>query len=158
MLQVLKAEIEKELEDIRTELERIRLKKRKLRIENDSVLVDALYDSIASAIHSIYGGIEKVLVKIIKEIDRNVPVGKNWHRELLQRVSIEIPHIRPRIISDISREYLENILSFRHAFRNLYLYRLLPEKVIEISRISDRAFKIFEKEVKHFLKTVKKKH
>jgi len=58
-----------------------------------------------------------------------VPFGANWHRELLNQMSIEIPGVRPAVISEGLRENLEGYLGFRHVVRNVYTYHLNPEKL-----------------------------
>jgi hypothetical protein len=44
-------------------------------------------------------------------------------------MSIEIPGVRPAVVSEGLRENLEDYLGFRHVVRNVYTYHLSPEKL-----------------------------
>ena len=49
-----------------------------------------------------------------------VPTGKHWHRRLLHTMSLEIPGVRPAVISKALAGDLGEYLRFRHVFRSVY--------------------------------------
>jgi hypothetical protein len=62
------------------------------------------YDSVALNIHSFYSGLERVLEKIASAVEGSLPQGVNWHQELLDQMALEIPNVRPAVISEKTRE------------------------------------------------------
>ena len=62
-------------------------------------------------------------------IDGSKPAGENWHQALLEQMSIEMPGIRPAVISDVTREQLDDYRGFRHIVRNVYTFNFDPVKV-----------------------------
>jgi hypothetical protein len=75
----------------------------------------------ASTVHSIYNGIERVLVLVLKDRRVNVPNGSKWHAELLVLAKNQ------GIISEDLYRRLREYLSFRHFFRHSYGISLDPE-------------------------------
>lgn len=57
-------------------------------------------------------------------IDGNVPRGENWHQVLLEQMVAEMPLIRPAVISEETRQMLDEYRGFRHIVRNVYAFRL----------------------------------
>ena len=90
---------------------------------------DYYLDGVALNLHGFYSGLERIFERIASDIDGSVPSGTNWHRELLNQMAIEVPSIRPAIISSELKEKLEEYRGFRHVVRNVYTYRLNPEKI-----------------------------
>jgi hypothetical protein len=78
----------------------------------------------ASILHDFYSGIEKMFINIARETDRTVPGGEGWHRELLEQMTLDIPDMRPAVIGTELAAQLQQYLSFRQRFRNLYGYEL----------------------------------
>jgi len=84
---------------------------------------------VALNIHSCYFGLERVFEKIASAVDSSQPQGINWHKELLNQMALEIPNVRPAVISEKSRELLDPYRGFRHVSRNVYTYHIMPEKM-----------------------------
>ena len=154
MLKVLEAEIAAEMDSIEKECARMRIKRQRVRTERDPVLQEALYESISSTMHSIYGGIERVLLRIVRAMDHDVPSGKSWHKDLLQRTALVIPDVRPAIISPGCAKQLGELLGFRHAFRNLYISELSPRKTLELALLTEKTARLLKRELKIFFKTM----
>lgn len=73
-----------------------------------------------SILHDFYNGIERVFVRIARELNGGVPRAERWHRELVRNMALEIPAVRPAVIdADLART-LEEYLRFRYVFRNGY--------------------------------------
>ena len=62
------------------------------------------YDSVALNIHSFYSGLERVFEKISSAVDSSLPQGINWHQELLNQMTLEIPNVRPAVIQWFFKE------------------------------------------------------
>lgn len=77
-----------------------------------------------SILHDFYTGIEKIFRRIALEIDGGLPLGLDWHADLLLRMSAPIEDRRPAVITEEVKELLSEYLRFRHLFRNLYGFEL----------------------------------
>lgn len=90
---------------------------------------DVYLDSVALNLHSFYSGIERLFELIVRHIDRDLPEGRHWHRDLLQQVSRDIEGTRPAVISRKNGDDLDEFRRFRHMVRNVYTFNLVPEKM-----------------------------
>ncbi|MGB9887889.1 MAG: hypothetical protein ACPLRW_12990, partial [Moorellales bacterium] len=48
------------------------------------------------------------------------PETLRWHKQLLNRMTLEVPEVRPPVISKDLARTLDEYLRFRHVFRNVY--------------------------------------
>jgi hypothetical protein len=112
---------------------------------------DELYfDSAALNIHGFYSGLERIFEKIASAVDGSVPQGVNWHQELLNQMALEIPNVRPAVISEKTRNQLDTYRGFRHVIRNVYTYHISPDKMKPLAKGIRRLFKQVEKELAAF--------
>ena len=101
-------------------------------------------------LHGFYSGLERIFDKIAASVDGSVPEGANWHRELLNQMSMEITGIRPAVISLDLKEKLEEYRGFRHVVRNVYTYHLSPQKIKPLVDKVQEVFNKSEKELSAF--------
>lgn len=64
------------------------------------------------------------------------PSGANWHRSLLESMAMEVPGIRPAIVSVPSLPALRDLLAFRHFFRHAYS---VPLDAARLAHLAQRA-------------------
>ena len=57
-------------------------------------------------------GLEHLFEKIAALVDESIPTGSNWHQELLRQMNIEVPGVRPAVISAELRTALEEYRGF----------------------------------------------
>ena len=117
----------------------------------ESTLKNALISAIALNLHSFYTGAERIFEAIAKQIDGSVTTGQNWHRQLLEQMSVEIPELRPALISDDTRAIFDELRRFRHVVRSVYAYQLDGDRVLDIAQRGFDRFSIFTSEIQHFL-------
>ena len=122
---ILVARIRTDLPELAFLVERARQGWDKAKSMND----DFYLDVVALNLHGFYSGLEKIFEKIASGVDGCVPSAANWHQELLNQMSMEIPKVRPAVISQEMRDMLEDFRGFRHVVRNVYTYHLNPEKI-----------------------------
>ncbi len=84
----------------------------------------AFLDSVAFNLHSFYSGLERLFELIARYVDRDIPVGKTWHRDLLIQMTNEAQDLRPAVIGQKSFSYLDELRRFRHLVRNVYTMNL----------------------------------
>jgi hypothetical protein len=86
-------------------------------------------DSLSLNLQSFYTGIERILERIARIVDRSVPSSHNWHEELLLQMSREIAEQRPAVFSAELVEKLDDLRRFRHLVRNIYAHTILPDRL-----------------------------
>jgi hypothetical protein len=82
-----------------------------------------------SILHDFYTGIENIFESIAKEVDNRLPMGEEWHSELLHQMTLDIPGLRPQVITANTGKKLREYLGFRHLFRKRYGFELDWQKL-----------------------------
>jgi hypothetical protein len=90
---------------------------------------DYYLDAVALNLHGFYSGVERLFELTARYIDRTVPDGESWHRELAIRMAQEVPDVRPAVISPDVASDLDEYRRFRHLVRNVYATNLVPAKM-----------------------------
>lgn len=149
-MEILIFDIENDFKFVQKEVDSIKRKLERLKSEKDVENIDSHIKAIASTLHSIYSGYENILERIIRTVDGEIPAGKEYHLWLLKRASFPIDNIRPAIISTETFMILEELRTYRHKFRNIYLYLLSPERIIELAHLGIKSKELFEKDFNAF--------
>jgi hypothetical protein len=97
-------------------------------------------DSAALNLHDFYAGLERVFQQIVTTVDNSVPSGKEWHRDLLRQMNVEIPDLRPTVLSDDTVGDLDEFLRFRHIVRNVYAFSFDPVQIERLVKLVRPAF------------------
>ena len=90
---------------------------------------DYYLDGVALNLHGFYAGVERLFELIAEVVDGALPQGENWHQVLLQQMASEVPHVRPAVISETTRDALDTYRGFRHIVRNVYTFKFDPAKM-----------------------------
>lgn len=117
--------IQQELDEIPRVLARMNEGWKRFRRSND----DYYLDGVALNLHGFYMGIERTLTRIAETIDGDIPRGENWHLLLLHQMMIEVPRVRPAVISTETGTKLDEYRRFRHVVRNVYTHNFDPVKL-----------------------------
>jgi hypothetical protein len=107
-----------------------------------------------SILHDFYTGIEKIFENIAKEVDRRIPLGEEWHSELLHQMTLDIKGLRPPVISPNTEKILREYLGFRHLFRKRYGFELDWQKMKRLLLKMPQVLSGLEKEIEIFFKTL----
>lgn len=83
---------------------------------------------IGSYLHDYYCGLEKIFIHIAKSFGEGLPTGNQWHKELLEQMTLNIPGVRTVLLSKKNLTKLDELRGFRHVFRNGYGFRIDPVK------------------------------
>jgi hypothetical protein len=95
---------------------------------------DAFLNSVALNLHSFYNGLERVMELVALEMDGGTLGGEAWHAELLRQMALELPSVRPAVLSSDIGQRLDEYRKFRHRVRNIYATNLnaaLMEHLVE---------------------------
>lgn len=93
---------------------------------------DMFIDSAALNLHGFYAGVERLFEAVALQMDGSLPKGEVWHRDLLDQMALDLPGLRPPIISAAVRQALDEYRRFRHVVRNVYADSLDPQRVGEL--------------------------
>lgn len=85
--------------------------------------------ALGYSIHNLYNAFENYALRIAKCFENHLDPGA-WHRELVKRMTMEIPQVRPRVWSPEVARHVDELRRFRHAFRHIYDSGLDPAKLM----------------------------
>jgi hypothetical protein len=95
----------------------------------DDIHGTATMAQVAVALHHGYGAVEAALARVARQLEGSVPQGFDGHQHLLHAMSLEIPSVRPAVLSPASLAALRKLLGFRHFFRHAYAIALDPDQL-----------------------------
>ena len=85
--------------------------------------------AIAYILHNIYGALENLFEQVSRTFENHVTDPAQWHRELLTKMFLDIPKVRPAVLPPDLRGFLNDLRGFRHVFRHAYEFELDAEKL-----------------------------
>lgn len=106
--------------------------------------------AVSSLLHSFYTGLEKIMSLTAKIIDRHIPQGNHWHKELLIQMSQKNKHRREFFNEEIFQKLLK-YLNFRHFQRNSYEFILDWQELKPLFIEMKPVFDDFQKQILDFL-------
>lgn len=130
-----------------TEIERV-VQRAPIAWQRAQESLDDLYlDSAALNLHVFYSGVERLFELISQQIDQSRPDDGQWHQNLLRQMAVEIPKLRPAVISHTTRDLLDEYRGFRHVVRNVYAFNLNPSRMQHLVEGLDHTFKHVQREL-----------
>lgn len=111
---------------------------------------------IGSILHDFYNCCERIFRKISTDINGGFEQRENWHKELLYRMTISMGDIRPAVLSKRLAAELDEYLSFRHLFRNIYGFELENDRLDRLVAKFEPVTSSFRKEITEFLRKMEK--
>lgn len=108
----------------------------------------------AYALSGIYSCYEDMFKHIAKVFENRIENLASWHSELLKRMMIEVPDIRPSVLTEKSAAVLDEMRSFRHVFRNSYVFVIDAGRVLALSSLWASAKGGIHSEIEHFLSKI----
>ena len=111
--------------------------------------------AIAKNLVDCYRGTENIFREIALDIDLRLPDGSRWQKELLTQMT-ELQAERQPVISQETFEALEELLEFRHVFRNIYEDELIYERSERHAKQVSQLFDRLSKELDVFIGWLKK--
>jgi len=107
--------------------------------------------SMGSILHDFYNCCERIFKRIALDINGGFEDSEKWHKALLFKMTIPIQNIRPAVLSEELAAELDEYLSFRHVFRNIYGFELKGKRILNLAKKFDKIAERFIKEMKAFL-------
>ena len=115
-----------------------------------------IQESIAKKLADVYNGIENIFKRVAREVDRYLPTGDSWHKDLLTQMTEQRPE-RPPVISEKTIPRLDDLLKFRHAFNNIYAEELVYEKIEPRAKSIDELFASVSQNLNTFTDSLEKR-
>jgi len=95
--------------------------------ENDDKLIHSAW-----ILHNLYSAYEEIFKEISYTFENNIEGRADYHKNLLRRMTLDIPGIRPRLLYEKNYAVLLDLMGFRHVFRHSYDYDISRDKLIAI--------------------------
>jgi len=130
------------------------------KIHKEVLTIDiGVYDKqfvFAMRVQQLYTAIEDLFKQIAKSFENHIENMSNFHKEILSRMHIEVPKIRPAVISSSSLLLLDKVRAFRHFVRHAYDcdFNIVELSTLQHKLQSDFAYVL--KDLKGFCNFVKK--
>lgn len=101
-------------------------------------------------LHNLYSAVEDLFEEVASAFENQLEPGGSYHRDLLRRMSIDVPTIRPRLVSSNSFKLLDDLRGFRHVFRHSYTYTLDPQRVAQLRQAVLDRWSIVQEDLSRF--------
>jgi hypothetical protein len=138
-LRVLRAELRADITTLGSLVEKYGLIKAKLsRIQPD----EFDYAALAYTIVNLYNLMENYFSRVAKCFENNIEASR-WHRDLVERMSLEIEGIRPAVLRAADVPLIDELRAFRHVFRHIYQTQLDAEKLRFVDSRTPTALQAF---------------
>ena len=115
---------------------------------------DAEMEACAFQLARFYNVIEQVALRVAKAFENNIDDEQGWHMELIRRLSIEIPGVRPALFPGAFVSDLQELRGFRHVVRHAYDLMLKKEKLVPLVDAADRVAALMPAATETFFKSV----
>ncbi len=112
---------------------------------------EAVLITIAYLLNGIYSCYEDQFLKIAKAFENRVENPAAWHRELLERMRIEIEGVRPQVLDRSAFRLLNELRGFQHVFRSSYAFELDEERIRLVLRRWERGKTEVRKNIDTFI-------
>jgi hypothetical protein len=119
-------------------------------IQRDPERAKLFYEVQALKLHNFYTGCERIFSLIVSEFDGSKPSGFDWHKRLLQRMTVAQQERLPVISAETARR-LDEYLGFRHVVRNVYSFDLDVDRVARLVQTYPTTWQNFEAEIQAFI-------
>lgn len=90
---------------------------------------------LASTIDAWYTAFEAIAERVARAFEGLPTRGSDWHRRLLDVITLDIEGVRPALIAASRLHSLRELLGLRHVHRHAYHVDLDPTRLVELGRI-----------------------
>jgi len=109
---------------------------------------------VAYRLHALYTAFENLFRNVAVAFENELHERTGWHRELLQRMKLDLTPIRPAVIDGAAYDKLDELLRFRHFFRTAYGVPLDPARLqLALHKALDLK-PLYQPQIEHFLQFV----
>ena len=103
-------------------------------------------------LHNLYMAFEHIFERVAETFENQIADKSQWHAQLLRRMALDVPGMRPRLISGDAYECLDELRRFRHVFRSAYTVSLDKERLQLVIQRAQRLQILYPDELAQFQK------
>ncbi|MEK7784215.1 MAG: hypothetical protein AAB658_02160 [Chloroflexota bacterium] len=103
-------------------------------------------------LHNLYMAFEHIFERVAETFENQIADKSQWHAQLLRRMTLDVPGMRPRLISDNAHECLDELRRFRHVFRSAYTVSLDKDRLQLVIQRVQRLQTLYPDELAQFQK------
>jgi len=107
--------------------------------------------AVAYYMHVIYGLFENLFRRAAVLFGNHVVDRDQWHTQLLRRVALDVPGVRPPLVSPELYESLDELRRFRHLFRTAYVLSFDPDRLTIVLKHARRIEPLYARDIGRFL-------
>ncbi len=111
--------------------------------------------SLGYTIQNIYNLFENYFLRISKFFENDFD-KTSWHRDLVNRMTIEIKDVRPKLFERSLANKINELRAFRHVFRYIYQSELDIKKLMDLNLKVPGIIKEFKQSHKLFAEKLQK--
>jgi hypothetical protein len=89
-------------------------------------------ESLGYTLHNVYNALENSFTQISMSFENHVKDRERWHRELLEKMFLDLTPLRQAVLSSECRSIVSELLAFRHLFRHAYDFELQQDKLLHL--------------------------
>jgi len=106
-------------------------------------------------LNRFYNVLEKSFERLCEAFENHFEKAGDYHERLLERVSLDLPGIRPRFLPAEQRSRVRELKSFRHFFRHAYDPILRADRLAELVTAASDVSAAFPEWVCHFCAAIR---
>jgi hypothetical protein len=91
--------------------------------------------ALALSLDRTYTALESIFERIARTLESGLPVGADWHRALLDDAVLDVPEVRPPVLSVRSARAADRLRRFRHFVRHAYAAELDPDQLTRLASV-----------------------
>jgi hypothetical protein len=94
-------------------------------------------EACAYELARLYNTLEKMFERICEEFENHFEKRGDYHERLVQRLTLDLPGIRPAFIPAGSASAVRELKGFRHVVRHAYDLKLKTERLAELAVLAE---------------------
>lgn len=114
------------------------------------------HESCAFQLVRLFNVLEQMGLRIAKAFENHIDDERGWHAELIHRLSIEVPGVRPALYTKEILPALRDLRGFRHVITHAYDLDLDPDRLGLVLKHAESLCKHFPNLTTTFFETVHK--
>jgi hypothetical protein len=101
-----------------------------------------------------YNALEQAALRVAKAFENQIEDDAGWHTEVMRRLTLDLPGIRPAVFQPMDLSRLRELRAFRHLIVHAYELLLDRERMSRLLREGNEVFAHLEKRYANFFDEV----